>query len=109
MDELIILGAAPLLDDVQQANLWQALKGPAPDGGLWNGRKVAQYLSELIDQPISRQQGWEYLMQMRMRLRVPRPSHQELTQMNKRPGKKTSAGSVENPVRAPRCRRRSLE
>ena len=34
-------------------------------------------LSELIDQPISRQQGWEYLKQMRMRLRVPRPSHQE--------------------------------
>ena len=53
------------------------MKGPAPDGGLWNGRKVAQYLSELIDQPISRQQGWEYLKQMRMRLRVPRPSHQE--------------------------------
>lgn len=70
-------GAAPLLDDVQQANLWQALQGPAPDGGLWNGRKVAQYLSELVAQPMSRQQGWEYLKQMRMRLRVPRPSHQE--------------------------------
>lgn len=68
-------GAAPILDDVQQANLWQALKGSAPDGGLWNGRKVADYLSELIGQPISRQQGWEYLKQMRMRLRVPRPSH----------------------------------
>lgn len=26
-------GAAPILDDVQQANLWQALKEPAPDGG----------------------------------------------------------------------------
>lgn len=70
-------GAAPILDDVQQANLWQALKGPAPDGGVWNGRKVADYLSELKSQPISRQQGWEYLKQMRMRLRVPRPSHSE--------------------------------
>ena len=57
--------------------LKQALKGPAPDGGLWNGRKVADYLSELIGQPISRQLGWEYLKQMRMRLRVPRPQHQE--------------------------------
>jgi len=66
-----------LLNDVQQANLWQALKRLAPDGGLWNGRKVADYLSELIAQPISRQQGWEYLKQMRMRLRVPRPSHQQ--------------------------------
>jgi GAF domain-containing protein len=36
-------GATPLLDDVQQANLWQALKASPLDGGLWNGRKVAQY------------------------------------------------------------------
>ena len=69
-------GAKPILDDVQQANLLQALRGPAADGGLWNGRK-ADYLSELIGQPISRQQGWEYLKQMRQRLRVPRQSHQE--------------------------------
>ena len=54
-------GPKPKLDDVQQANLLQALRGLAPDGGLWNGRIVADYLSELIGQPISRQQGWEYL------------------------------------------------
>lgn len=70
-------GAKPLLDDVQQANLLQALRGTAPDGGLWNGRKVGDYLTSLIGQPISRQQGWEYLKQMRLRLRVPRPEHQE--------------------------------
>ena len=70
-------GAKPLLDDVQQANLLQALRGPARDGGFWNGRKVADYLSELIGEPISRQQGWEYLKQMRLRLRVPRREHQE--------------------------------
>lgn len=70
-------GAAPLLDDVCCANLLQALRGVAPDSGLWNGRKVADYLSELTGQPISRQQGWEYLKQMRLRLRVPRPAHQE--------------------------------
>lgn len=29
-------GGEPLLDHVQQAQLWQALHGPAPDGGLWN-------------------------------------------------------------------------
>lgn len=54
-------GATPKLDQVQQANLLQALRGVAPDGGLWNGRKVADYLSELIGESISRQQGWEYL------------------------------------------------
>jgi transposase len=70
-------GATPLLDDAQQALLLQALPCPAPDGGLWNGRKVADYLSELLGVCISRQQGWEYLKQMELRLRVPRPQHQD--------------------------------
>ena len=39
----------------------QALRGPAPDEGLWNGRSFADKLRELIGEPISRQQGWEYL------------------------------------------------
>jgi transposase len=40
-------GAAPKFTDVQQANLLQALRGTAPDGGLWNGRKVADYLRDI--------------------------------------------------------------
>jgi transposase len=88
-------GAAPLLDDIQQANLWQALKEPAPDRGLWNGRKVAEYLSELIGQRISRQQGWEYLKQMRMRLRVPRPQHQEADKEEQEAWKKKLQQQVE--------------
>lgn len=59
-------GPKPKLSDVQQANLLQALRGFAPDGGLWNGRKVADYLSELIGESISRQQGWEYLTSVAM-------------------------------------------
>jgi len=39
------LGGEPLLSDVQQAQLWQALQGPAPDGGLWGGPKVAAWVS----------------------------------------------------------------
>ena len=53
-------GAKSLLDDGKLANLLQALRGPAPEGRLWNGRKLADYLTELTGQPISRQQGWEY-------------------------------------------------
>ncbi len=34
-------GKQPLLDDIQQAQLHQVLTASAPDGGLWNGRKVA--------------------------------------------------------------------
>ena len=69
--------ALPKLDDVQQALLLQPVPGTAPDGGLWNGRKVADYLSELLGIEISQQQGWEYLKQMELRLRQPRPQHQE--------------------------------
>jgi len=67
----------PLLDDVQQALLWQALALPPGEGGQWNGRKVADWIAELIGRPVSRQRGWEYLKQMRFRLRVPRPEHTE--------------------------------
>ena len=70
-------GALPKLNDVQQANLLQAIRGAAPDGGLWNGRKVADYLSEVLGTPVSRQQEWNYLKQMDLRLRVPRPQHQQ--------------------------------
>lgn len=40
-------GAKALIDDMHQAHLWQALQENAPDGGLWNGRKVADWLSEV--------------------------------------------------------------
>jgi transposase len=70
-------GAKALVDDIQQAQLWQALQETAPDGGLWNGRKVANWLSEVTGIEISRQRGWEILRQMTFRLRVPRPSHTE--------------------------------
>ena len=83
-------GAAPLLDDIQQANLQEVLRGAAPDGGLWNGRKVADYLSELLGHPISRQQGWVYLRQLEWRLRVPRPQHQDTDLQQQQEWKKTS-------------------
>ncbi len=70
-------GGKALLDDVQQAQLWQVLQSPPADGGLWNGRKVADWISELVGYKVSRQRGWEYLKQMKLRLRVPRPSHEE--------------------------------
>ena len=88
-------GAPPKLDDVQQANLLQAIRGPAPDGGLWNGRKVADYLSELLSLPISRQQGWEYLKQMELRLRVPRPQHQDSDQEVQQAWKKKLSDEVQ--------------
>lgn len=68
-------GKQPLLDDLQQAQLHQVLTTPAPDGGLWNGRKVAQWMSEITGKKVSRVRGWEYLQQMEYTLKVPRPEH----------------------------------
>lgn len=69
-------GAESLLDDIQQAQLLQALQGPAPEGGLWNGRKVADWIANLIERPVAAQRGWEYLRSLEQRLRVPRPEHE---------------------------------
>ena len=51
------------------------MQQPALDGGLWNGRKVADWLSEKMGFPVSRQRGWQYLQQIGFRLKTPRPSH----------------------------------
>jgi len=48
---------------------------PAADGGLWNGRKVADWLSEKMGFQVSRQRGWQYFQQIGFRLKTPSPSH----------------------------------
>ncbi len=84
----------PLLNDVEQAQLWQVLQQPPPDGGLWNGRKVADWMSELKGEIICRGRGWEYLKSMKFRLRVARPEHQESDiRRTCRNGKKICVGS----------------
>lgn len=89
-------GGETLLNDVQQAQLWQALQGKAPDGGLWNGRKVADWISQLIDRPVDRHRGWEYLRAMTFRLRVPRPSHEKADVVEQEIWKKKLASLVAN-------------
>jgi transposase len=78
------------LTDVQQAQLWQVVSDKAPDSGLWNGRKVADWLSELTGKRISRYRGWEYLKQMTYRLRIPRPEHGMSDQIEQENWKKNS-------------------
>jgi transposase len=70
-------GAQPLLNEVQQAQLWQLLQEPAADGDLWDGPKVARWMSDLLGHPVHPQRGWDYLRGLGMRLRRPRPMHQE--------------------------------
>lgn len=57
-------GAAPLLAAEQQRELREALQGPAPDGGRWNGPKVARWIAARIGRRVHRQRGWEYLRRL---------------------------------------------
>lgn len=73
-------GAKPLLNEQQQALLWQALQAPPADGGLWTGTKVATWMSQLLDRKIAPQRGWEYLKGLEYVRRRPRPAHVESDQ-----------------------------
>jgi len=66
-------GAPPLLAAGQQAQLREALAGPAPDGGLWTGRQVAAWMSRVLGRPVSPQRGWEWLRRLGFTPQRPRP------------------------------------
>lgn len=44
-------GAPPLLTSAQEAARRAALGGPAPDGGLWTGKKVAAWMADVTGKP----------------------------------------------------------
>ena len=66
-------GAAPLLDAAGQEALRGALAGPAPDGGLWAGRKVAAWIAARVGRPVAERRGWEYLRKLGLTPQRPRP------------------------------------
>ncbi|WP_414590200.1 winged helix-turn-helix domain-containing protein [Scytonema sp. PCC 10023] len=68
-------GTEPLLDEVQQAQLLQAMATPRSDRGIWNGPRVARWMSQVLERAIYPQRGWEFLKRWEHRLRVPRPEH----------------------------------
>lgn len=99
----------PLLNDVQQAQLWLVLQQPPPDGGLWSGRKVADWMSEILGRKVARQRGWEYLKSMQFRLRVPRPEHEQADFLEQEEWKKKFVPrGKKNSARLSRKRRRNL-
>lgn len=68
-------GREPLLDEAQQQELFLALQGPSPDGGLWNSTKVAAWISERVGRKVGFQRGWMYMRRLGLRLLRPRPRH----------------------------------
>jgi len=70
-------GREPYLAPAQQQALEQAITGPAPDGGLWTGPKVAAWIADRTGRRIYPQLGWAYLQKLDFVLREPRPQHQD--------------------------------
>ncbi len=68
-------GGTPLLRPAQQAALAALLDGPAPDGGVWTGPKVAAWMADQLGHPVHPQRGWEVLRRLGFTLQRLRPRH----------------------------------
>jgi transposase len=68
-------GARPLLSQEDEAALRDALAEPPSDGGLWNGPKVAAWMTARLGRKIWPQRGWDYLHKLGYSSQVPRPRH----------------------------------
>jgi len=66
-------GQAPLLAPADRTALLAALLGPAPDGGLWTGPKVAAWMAERLGRAVHPQRGWEALRTVGFPSQRPRP------------------------------------
>ena len=66
-----------LLDADQQEELAEALRKPPSDGGMWNSRKVGEWIEERTGRVVSqkKQRGWDYLKRLGQSPKVPRPHH----------------------------------
>lgn len=59
-----------------QAELRAALEHEAPPGGgLWNGPKVARWISARLGEPVHSRTGWAYLRRLGWSVKVPLPTH----------------------------------
>ena len=68
-------GRAPAITEEQEAALRKALAGRAPDGGLWNGRKVGDWLSSTFGIKVGKRLGWATLRRLDYSLQRPQRHH----------------------------------
>ena len=83
-------GGRFLLEEAQRRELADALRGRAPDGGLWTGPKVAAWIEEKTGKRTHPQRGWVYLKRLGFSLKRPRPRHHKADQEEQEAFKKTS-------------------
>lgn len=81
-----------LLDPDQQEELAEALMKPPEDGGMWNSRKVGEWIEKKTGRevPSKKQRGWEYLKKLGHSPKVPRPRHAKANESEQEAFKKGS-------------------
>jgi len=81
-----------LLDADQREELAQALKKPPPDGGMWNSRKVGEWIEARTGRAVGnkKQRGWDYLKRLGQSPKVPRPRHEKAEEAEQEAFKKGS-------------------
>lgn len=79
-----------LLSADQREELARALRRPPPDGGMWNSRKVGEWIERRTGRLVSnkKQRGWEYLKRLGNSPKVPRPRHASADQREQEAFKK---------------------
>lgn len=81
-----------LLSAEQQDELQEALTKPPPDKGMWNSRKVGEWIERRTGRVVSqkKQRGWEYLKRLNQSPNVPRPHHKKANNSEQEASKKDS-------------------
>jgi transposase len=85
-------GRAPRLSPAQQEQLKAELLGPAPDGGLWTGPKLARRIATLTDRPMHKATGWEWLRKLGFTPQRPRPRNTEAASAEQQAAWKKKSG-----------------
>jgi transposase len=71
----IACGVKPTLNARQAQALDSALRGPAPDGGLWTANKVAAWIKKKTGKQVHPTTAWRAMKGAGFSLQVPRPRH----------------------------------
>src|SRR3954464_8060482 len=81
-----------LLTAEQQQELREALRKPPPDGGMWNSRKVGEWIEVRTGHVVSqkKQRGWEYLKRLKQSPKAPRSHHKKANHSEQEAFKKDS-------------------
>lgn len=103
-------GQEALLSPAEQDELRQAMTGEPPEGGLWNGPKVAAWIGRKLGRDdIPPRRGWVYLRRLGYTPQRPRPTHADRANAEERAAFKKNwrRGSPPSRRSTPICRSNS--